>query len=150
MCILVLKNTTKLTDCVIYLQSRYNTIKWESSPSYRVLVRVAGEGDGRGSVVNSMTGFSLSVVQDDLIPHKVQNLVGQSCKHNQTGRRCLWEQSHTFKVIFRSFNFIPAILCFDPSVWQDDTDLEPLWGQTSAGRASHTDRWYVYLSLATG
>lgn len=38
-------------------------------------VGAAGEGDGCGPVVDSMTGFSICVVQDDLVPHEGQDLV---------------------------------------------------------------------------
>lgn len=47
--------------------------------THRILVRMTGEVDLCGSLVDPMTRLSISVVQDKLVSYVAQNLVRHSC-----------------------------------------------------------------------
>lgn len=78
--------------CTLFLKSRLGHIQGAFSglllssrlkvmcETHGLAVRVAGEVDLCGSLVNPVTGLSAGVVQDELVSHVTQMLVCYSCK----------------------------------------------------------------------
>lgn len=107
--------------------------------THRILVRVAGEVDLCGSLVDFVTRLSACVVQDELVSYVAQNLVCHSCRKRKADVTPLTRvRTHNANVDIS----VPPIFWLVPSTWQEATASlsESLWLQTFFSSPRQTDR----------